>query len=247
MPNTLAIMQPTFLPWLSYFALIQSADVFVLLDDVQFSSHSFHNRNKIKTSQGPLILTVPCRRGKRPICEVEVINPEIYDKLMRSIMQSYAKAPFRDEVIQILDLVFSDKHRILADLNCALIFEISALLGLNTPLLKSSELDIPRNDKYLRLLQFCEKLNATEYLSVLGAMSYLKENNPFDSSNISLKFFSFRHPVYSQLHGAFEPNLSIIDAIANIGPRRTYKLLQTGVGPKLDFNQAVELIKPKDD
>lgn len=242
MSVSLAIMQPTFLPWLGYFALIQNVDVFVLLDDVQFSSHSFHNRNKIKTSQGTQILTVPCRRGKRRICDVEVVNPAIYGKLMRSITQSYAKAPFRDDVNCILDSVFSEKHRMLADLNCALIYEIAELLGLNTPLLRSSNLDVPLNDKHLRLLQFCEKLNATEYLSVLGAMSYLKENNPFDSSNVSLKFFSFEHPVYPQLHGAFEPSLSIIDAIANIGPQRSNKLLKDSVGPTLEFNEAVKVV-----
>ena len=241
MSVSLAIMQPTFLPWLGYFALIQNVDVFVLLDDVQFSSHSFQNRNKIKTAQGPTMLTVPCRRGKRPICEVEVVNPAVYDKLMRSITQSYAKAPFKDEVIPILNPVFAEKFRMLADLNCALIYEFAALIGLDTPLLRSSELDVPLTDKHLRLLQFCEKLNATEYLSVLGARAYLKENNPFESSNVSLKFFSFEHPVYPQLHGAFEPRLSIIDAIANIGPKRSKKLLQDSVGPKLEFNEAVKV------
>ena len=238
MPVTITTMQPTFLPWLGYFALIQSVDVFVLLDDVQFCNRSFHSRNKIKTSQGPLFLTVPCRKGRRPICDVEVVNPSIYDKLMRSISQSYAKAPFRDEIIRILDPVFLEKHRMLVDLNCALISEITASLNLNTSLLKSSELNVPRFEKHLRLLHFCKKLNANEYLSVPGSMSYLKDNNPFPSSDIRLKLFSFEHPVYPQLHGAFEPYLSIIDAIANIGSERTNRLLQASVGPKLDFNQA---------
>lgn len=240
MPVTVTTMQPTFLPWLGYFALIQSVDVFVLLDDVQFCNRSFHSRNKIKTSHGPLTLTVPCKRGRRPICDVEVANPAIYSKLMRSITLSYTKAPYRDEMVRILDPVFSKKHRMLADLNCALISEISASLRLNTLLLKSSELDVPKSDKHLRLLQFCKKLNANEYLSVPGSMSYLKENNPFPSSNVSLKLFSFEHPVYPQLHGAFEPYLSIIDAIANIGPERTSRLLQTSIGPKLEFDQATE-------
>ena len=134
----------------------------------------------------------------------------------------------------------------LADLNCALIYEIAESLGLNTSMLKSSELDVPKIDKHLRLLQYCEKLNATEYLSVLGAISYLKENNPFVSSNVSLKFFSFEHPVYPQLHGVFEPYLSIIDAIANIGLGETNNLLQKGVGPKLDYKQAVREIEKED-
>ena len=240
MSLTLTTMQPTFLPWLGYFALMQSVDIFVLLDDVQFCNRSFHHRNRIKTSNGPLVLTVPCRKGRRPICEVEVADPEIYGKLMRSVTQSYAKAPFKNEVNRILDPVFSEKHRMLADLNCALIYEIAESLRLNTPMLKSSELDVPKVEKHLRLLNFCEHLNATEYLSVPGSMDYLRENSPFSSSRISLKFFSFEHPVYPQLHGEFEPYLSIIDAIANIGINNTKKLLQASVGPRMEFNQAAE-------
>ena len=239
MSLTLAIMQPTFLPWLGYFALIQSVDVFVFLDDVQFCNRSFHSRNKIKTSHGPLVLTIPCRRkGRPPICDVEVASPANYDKLMRSITLSYAKAPYREEMIRILDPVFSEKHRMLADLNCALISEITTALKLDTKLLKSSELNVPKIDKHMRIQQFCENFNATEYLSVRGAMSWMNGRNPLSSSNTKFKFFSFEHPVYPQQHGAFEPYLSIIDAIANIGPERTNELLRASVGPKLEFNQA---------
>ena len=31
-----AIMQPTFFPWLGYFSLLNAVDEFVFLDDVQF-------------------------------------------------------------------------------------------------------------------------------------------------------------------------------------------------------------------
>ena len=86
----LAFMQPTFLPWLGYFAMIDDVDVFVFLNDVQFSKQSWQNRNRIKSAQGSLTLTVPCKRKNAPICSVQIDNPYFYRKLMRSIEHSYA-------------------------------------------------------------------------------------------------------------------------------------------------------------
>ena len=43
----IAMMQPTFLPWLGYFQLIHKSDLFVFLDDFQFSVQSYHQRNKL--------------------------------------------------------------------------------------------------------------------------------------------------------------------------------------------------------
>ena len=54
-----AVHQPQYLPWLGYFDKIDKADVFVLLDTVQFKKNEWQNRNKIKTAQGWQWLTVP--------------------------------------------------------------------------------------------------------------------------------------------------------------------------------------------
>ena len=241
MSTTLAIMQPTFLPWLGYFALMDSVDNFILLDDVQFSHQSYHNRNRIKTSQGPLIITVPCKRGKKLICDVEVTNISTYEKLIRSVEQSYSKTAYKEEVLTTIKSVFFRGPKMLANLNCQLIEAIASLLGINTNLVRSSEFSVPKMEKRIRLLKFCEELNAKEYLSVPGTLSYLKEDNPFIGSGIQLKIFSFEHPTYPQLHGPFEPYLSTIDAIANIGKEKTKELLRSSTKPSVDFNQAVKL------
>src|SRR5690242_1978323 len=52
-------MQPTYLPWIGYFDLMDQVDVFVLLDTVQFVRQSWQNRNRIRTAQGVRWLTVP--------------------------------------------------------------------------------------------------------------------------------------------------------------------------------------------
>ena len=72
---TIAISQPTYLPWLGYFDLIDQSDTFVLLDSVQFEKQSWQQRNRIKTPSGLLWLTVPVvfrGRLEQRIHEVEI-------------------------------------------------------------------------------------------------------------------------------------------------------------------------------
>ena len=241
MTASLAIMQPTFLPWMGYFALLDYVDAFVFLDDVQFNTRSYQSRNRIKTSQGPLLITVPCRKEAKSILDVKIADLSIYNKLLRTVKQSYSKALHKHEVINVLEDVFSRNHNLLFDLNCQLIIEIASSLNIRTPIYRSSQLNVPNSKKELRLLNICQKLNADEYISAPGSLSYLKENNPFVRSNVKLKFFSFTHPQYPQLYGSFESHLSIIDAIANIGQKETTKLLRAGIRPSLNFCEATSV------
>ena len=66
-----AVSQPTYLPWMGYFALINNVDAFVFYDDVQFSPQSWQQRNKIKTGNGTQWLTVPIERNE--------LNPEYHN------------------------------------------------------------------------------------------------------------------------------------------------------------------------
>ena len=53
------ILQPTYFPWLGYFDMIDASDVFVVYDHAQFVRKSWHCRNRIKTYNGELMLSVP--------------------------------------------------------------------------------------------------------------------------------------------------------------------------------------------
>ena len=70
-------MQPTYLPWLGFFELMDNCDTFVYFDDAQFVKKTIHQRNKIKTKQGQLLLTVPVlSKGKlkQKINETQINN-----------------------------------------------------------------------------------------------------------------------------------------------------------------------------
>lgn len=241
MPTSVAVMQPTFFPWLGYFALIDSVDIFVLLDDVQFTTTGNLKKNRIKTANGSLTISIPCTRGVKPICDVRIASTSAYDKLLRTISQSYAKAPHAAEIISMINRVFEKKHKLLSELNCELIIETVSMLNIDTKLVRASDLSVPKMEKGLRLIKFCEKLNVTQYISVPGTLNYLKENNPFADSEFELKFFSFEHPTYLQLHGPFLSHMAAIDVIANIGPSESIELMRSGVNECLDINQARKL------
>jgi len=85
----IAISQPTYLPWLGYFDLIDQVDVFVLLDSVQFEKQSWQQRNRIKTPTGLQWLTVPVEfRGRLGQRIMEVIirdDPDLPKKHLRAI------------------------------------------------------------------------------------------------------------------------------------------------------------------
>ena len=61
-----AISQPTYMPWIGYFNIIDLVDYFVLLDTVQFDKRSWQQRNKIKTTKGLEWISIPVEvKGKR--------------------------------------------------------------------------------------------------------------------------------------------------------------------------------------
>ena len=238
--SKLAIMQPTFLPWIGYFALMDYVDKFVFLDDVQLSKRSWQTRNRIKTSQQVLTICVPCKQRRTKILETLITNPSFYHKSIRSIKMSYSKAPYVDEVIELLEKTFESKHEYLGGFNQALIEDLKALLGIDTPCLSASALNVTGLSKSDRLFKICTKVGAAEYVSPPSAINYIQQNNAFLGSSIELRFFQFEHPVYPQLHGKFVSHLSVIDAIANLGSTDTLSLMRAAVRPSLTFSEMLE-------
>ena len=215
-----AIMQPTYLPWLGYFGLLSSVDLFIYLDNVQFSKRSWQQRNQIKTTSGAQWLSVPVlSRGKRD----QVIRDTLIDsqsnfakKHSNSISISYSKARHYSEFSASLLDTLNGNHSNLSELNIELIGLISSWLGITTPILKASELECSGNSAAL-LASLCSTVGAKEYISPPGSRCYLEASSDFEAARIPIYYFRFEHPKYSQLHGDFLPFMSVIDMIFNCG------------------------------
>jgi hypothetical protein len=244
MSKTIAIMQPTYIPWMGYFDLMDQVDVFVLLDNVQFSKQSWQQRNRIKSPSGELLLTIPVR-GKlgQLITEVELAEHRFLGKHLAAIEQNYRRAPFFDLYFPKLKELYKEAQsfRFLSEFTCKLLFWIKAQLGIETKIVFAS-LWVSSDDKIDRLLDLCQILGASAYLSPKGADNYLKPSlSLFKAQNIYVAFQEFTPPAYGQLYPPFISHLSSLDLLFNQGPN-SLKVIQKGrkISEEIGINRAKE-------
>jgi len=213
-----AVHQPQYLPWLGYFDKMDRADLFVLLDTVQFKKNEWQNRNRIKTAQGWQWLTVPVAyRFPQRINQVE-INPRINwaRKHLLAMRINYSKAPYFSDYFDSFEKILSENWQGIAALNLRLVRALTELLGISTPLRLASELGNLPEGPDERLIAICQHLGAAVYLAGMGGKDYMNLEK-FDKAGIKVVFQEFKHPVYPQLYGEFLPNLSVVDLLFNCG------------------------------
>ncbi len=239
----LAIAQPTYLPWLGYFDLLDQVDQFVLLDTVQFEKQSWQQRNRIKTPAGLLWLTVPVlfrgRLGQR-IADVEIRDAEFWRDHLRAVELNYRRAPFFDDYYPALsDLMRSVASSLnLATLTVSLLRWFAEVMDVRTPMLRSSELPVQGKRTDL-LAEICVALGATSYLSPLGSAEYLLNELPIMTERgIEVVFQHYEHPVYRQLFPPFQPYACALDLLFNEG-ENALAIIRSGRRPPFLPQEAV--------
>lgn len=213
-----AIVQSNYVPWRGYFDLIASVDEFILLDDVQYTTRDWRNRNRIKTPGGVRWLTIPVHGGRdRRIDEVEIADPGWGAKHLDVLTQAYRSSPAFDATMDWLSEVYADRGRtLLSEVNRAFLERICAELGIATRLTGSAQYGAG-GVKSRRLLELCLAAGAGEYVSGPAARSYLDEG-VFRDEGISVSWFEYPHyRPYPQLHGPYEPRVSVLDLLLSVG------------------------------
>lgn len=212
-----AIHQPQYLPWLGYLDKIDRADVFVILDTVQFKKNEWQNRNRIRTAQGCQWVTVPVlHRFGQPINEVR-INPSAdwAAKHVRTIEMHYARAPHREPFLEGLRAICRRPWERLSELNVAVLTWLLEAYGITTPLRMASEMKL-RDEPTDRLIDICRAVGGTGYLAGAGAAGYM-DMPRFEASGIGLEVQDFHHPVYPQCYEPFMPGMAAIDLLFACG------------------------------
>ena len=228
-----AIMQPTFLPWIGYFDLIDQSDVFVFLDDVQFEKQSWQQRNRVRSPIGLDWLTVPVYikgRSGQTIREVEIKSDIFPDKHIKTLKQHYSKCGYFSEYWQELEsiLLRAKQDKSLADLNISLIRWLADLLGISSQYVLASNLKV-EDRRSQRLLRILKSINADTYLSPRGSMEYLIEDRQiFEDAELPIVFQSFTQPIYNQRYAPFQSGVSAIDLLFNEGASSTADLMRLG-------------------
>jgi hypothetical protein len=220
----IVISQPFFFPWVGLFEQIRLADVYVHYDDVQFSKGSFVNRVQFKTPAGSRWLTVALRdlRFGQPIREVTPDDTQNWrSRHLEQLGQAYAAAPFCDEMLTLVRKVYNQPMRTISDISRASIAAVCRYFDLADPdrFLFASDLGVPGSNTQ-RVLDIVRRLNGDVYVTAHGGKNYL-DHAAFEQHGIRVEYMDYRRTPYPQLHGAFDPHVSILDLIANVGRRGT--------------------------
>jgi hypothetical protein len=220
-----AIMQPYFFPYIGYFQLINAVDIFVIYDDVNFIKQGWISKNKILVNKYVTDLTLQLNGASsfKKINEIGIGNNRI--KLLKTIEQSYKKAPYFSNVFPLINDILEYNEINLAIFLSNSIRKISEYLNINTCIVISS--NIEKNNQLKgkdRVIEICKKTNASVYINAIGGMD-LYEKDEFLQKKIILHFIKTNIVEYNQFIDNFIPGLSIIDIMMFNSPDEIKKML----------------------
>jgi hypothetical protein len=215
-----AVLQSNYLPWKGYFDIINSVDVFVYYDEVQYTKNDWRNRNKLYGKNGEFWLTIPIHKDavKQKISEVKIENPAWQEQHFKSIYLTYKRSPFFYQIEPLIHEVYIEKKwELLIDIDRYLIEQIAKMVGIQTKFIDSKSYDL-QGDRVERLVNLLKQVGATTYLSGPSARNYLADKEYiFTANDIDLVYKSYvGYKEYSQLCSPFLHGVSVIDVLANV-------------------------------
>ena len=218
------VLQPSYIPWRGYFHQIAKTDLFIFCDDVQYDKRGWRNRNRIKTHQGSMWLTIPVlSKGAQlqhlPINQIRIC----WDKDWNhdhwcSIQHAYRKAPYFEAYAPLLERYFSTRVERLVDFTIPLTLALAEVLQItSTQFLVSSQIPGVQGTKDDRLLSILKVVGGTHYITGPSAKDYIREEK-FQEAGISLEYMVYDYPEYNQLYPPYDPFVSILDLLFMTGP-----------------------------
>ncbi len=221
MGKRVAILQSNYIPWKGYFDLIGMVDEFIFYDDMQYTRRDWRNRNKIKTKDGLLWLTIPVEQKGNyfsPINEIVISDKSWARKHWNSLRINYGKSTCFEKYADLFEGIYreSEKDDLLCQVNYRFIREINNILGITTKISYSSDY-ILVDGKTERLVSLCQQSGATEYISGPAAKDYIV-GELFRDAGITLTWMDYSgYSEYPQLFGTFEHGVTVLDMIFNLG------------------------------
>lgn len=217
----IGIIQPNYIPWRGYFDFIHEVDIFVFLDDVQYTRQDWRNRNRINTINGNTIwLSVPIIGGiNQLIKDVIIDNSQNWiRKHLDSIKQNYGKATYFNEYFELIENELSKQYESLSDLDISLTKTLSDRLKITTEFINSSTIP-SEGTKDVKLIQIVKHLKGDLYLSGPAAKDYIQPKL-WEDAGVTIAYKEYpRYLEYPQISTPFEPAVSIIDLLFMVGPK----------------------------
>lgn len=212
-----AVMQPYIFPYIGYFQLVNAVDDFVFYDDVNFIKRGWINRNNILINNEAKLLSFPCIgvSQNKEIREIEInLEDKQYNKNLKSISLAYKQAPYFEDILPLVESVFTKNHKTISNLTIDSIITIADYLNLKTNfhLASQSFEDTKELERADRLISITKNLNGSEYINAIGGKT-LYQKDYFYEQGVNLKFLQPKMIAYKQFEGDFISSLSMIDVL----------------------------------
>jgi len=232
-----AAHQPHYLPWLGYLDKLARADVFVVMDDLQYEAQNFQNRQRLKLADGPHWLTVPLVRHAQTdrICDLRIDNAgrgsrhHWQRRTWRTLEVHYGRAAWFAQYAPELEDVFVRRWTHLVELDLHVLELARNWLGIKVPIVRASSLGLA-GAKTDRIVDFCTKLGAGVYLSGRGGSTGYLDVDALARAGVTPMWQQFRHPTYPQRYAqlGFVSHLGFLDLLLNCGPDAAAVLANAG-------------------
>ena len=223
MPGVVSIHQPNYLPWLGYFHKMTYSDVFVFLDDVQYTPKTYTNRCVVLQGGQETRLSIPVSMDHwdTPIREVRIDTGKFAAKHLGTLRHGYHQCSAFEEIMAIIGPHFDVGMTNLADFNIGLITALAGYMGLSPRFVRLSDLKIDSSKNRL-LADITNAVGGRVFVSGVGAKAYISgHETDYVDAGIGLSYQNFRHPIYRQKSSEFVPGCSGLDLAFNLGQDST--------------------------
>jgi len=227
-----AIHQPHYVPWLGYLDRMMKADLFIILDHVQFERRNYQNRTMMRIEGEERWLTVPVIQvsQKELIVDKRVDNTETGTRAwgpthFKTLKYAYRKAPYFEMYEKRLSDILHASWDKLVDLDLAMLDFLREGFQITTTLKRSSEMRAEGAKSEL-LMNLCAEIGpGTTFLGGIGGSRRYLDVEAFRQAGVGVQWQEFKHPVYQQCGDApFTPGLMSLDFLFNCGPEAAEKL-----------------------
>ena len=230
MDRSVAIMQPYIFPYLGYFQLIDAVDIFVFYDDVNFIKKGWINRNRIFMNDSEFLFTVPLKKASQNklIKDIALFDEEGWKKdFLVTLKHAYAQAPYYDQVLDVVDRVFSKPLSNIAELAAQSIIEVVNYLEMEVEFQFSSKQHSKIQAELAadRLIEITKHCQATTYVNASGGRN-LYQKDYFQEHDIQLLFVSSILEESLKKDDGNRYSLSILDVLMNHSKQEVVTLIK---------------------
>jgi len=227
---TAAIMQPYFVPYIGYFQLIASADLFIIYDNIKYTKKGWINRNRILQGDHAVPFSLPLKGGSDDldIRDRELAADFSGTRLLNQLTGAYRRAPYYAQTLPLVERIVQTDERNLFRFLEHSIRLTCAHLGIGTTIKTSSEIAVDHElTGQARVLALCQAVDATRYVNAIGGLD-LYSKDEFKASGIDLNFIRSKPLAYPQFGAEHVPWLSIVDVLMFNPVGATRDWAQTG-------------------